>query len=232
MFGDSFLANNPHFEGDSTPYSYRLAHVPAGSAMGQVLQKESRQLWEVYQHLPEQLEPRSLLDAINQPCEKLGFENGDVSSFIRGLSQSIPSHAAMKNDIFAETQAYACCIVSLLAFLNSDDEAQDTILGLIHQLSDLLQNTLEKTYEAIDADTFAVLSTRGGLNDLFVLPVRISRILGWAAAHTHICNKLGINENESEAIFEKITHIVIDKYLNAVVSVSDAQSPYTSGHRF
>ena len=149
-----------------------------------------------------------------------------VSSFVRGLSQSIPSHAAKQNDVFAEAQAYACCVVALLAFLDIDSEAEDTILDLVTQFSDLLQSTLEQSYEAVVSDPFAILSTRGGTNDLFVLPLRISKILGWAAAHTYISNKLGFNRKESVAILAKITSLVIDKYLSSVVAVSDCQSPY------
>lgn len=170
LFGDSFLANNPHFEGDAPPYSYGLAQIPAGSEIGQVLQNESSHLWEIYQNLPERTEFRSLLNAIHQPCGKLGAEKGVVSSFVRGLSQSIPSHAANQNDVFAEAQAYACCVVALLAFLDVDEEAEDTIHGLNTQLSDLLQSTLEKSYEALVKDPFAILSTRGGTNDLFFYP--------------------------------------------------------------
>ena len=226
LFGDSFLANNPHFEGDMPPYSYRLARIPARSEAGRILQNEAHLLWQEYLDLPERLNARRLVDAISQPCEKLGTDKGIISSFVRGLSQSLPSHAAKQNDLFAEAQVCACCVVALLAFLNADDEAEDTILELGIQLSFILQSTLEESCDAMAKDRFALLSNLGGTNDLYILPIRISKILGWAAANLYIKRTLDINEQGGRDIIDKAVNVVLKNYANSLVAVSDCQSPF------
>lgn len=220
------LQKNPHFEGMTPPYSFALAHIPAGSQIGQILQQESRDLWHIYQGLSERLVPRSLINAIHLPCSKLSSDKGFVSSFIRGLSQSVATRAAEQLDVFAEAQAYVCCIASLLPFVNSDDEAEGTISGLCRTLSQLLQGTLEEVYKKMTNDPFALLSTKGGLADLFVLPLRISKVLGWAGAHTYISRSCNINCDESVQLLDNISRSINDNYGDSIVCVSDLQAPY------
>ena len=89
-----------------------------------------------------------------------------------------------------------------------------------------MQVSLQGAYEGMESDSFAILSTYGGAGDFFILPIRISKILGWAAAHSYISNICSINVVESADLFGKISKFIIDNYLSSIVSVSDCQSPY------
>ena len=226
LFGDAFLTNNPHFEGEELSYSYHLAQIPASSETGIVIQKEARVLWDIYQNLDKKIEYRDLLDAILMPCEKLIKVDGLVSSFIRGVSQSIPSQASKQKDIFSEVQAYSCCIVALLPFINMNDDIENNILEMTKELLGVLHKSLDKACNELINDPFSILSESGGVSGLYFVPLRLSKLLGWAAASSYLGNKLQINQKNSEKLLARIATLIVDKFINSVVAISDSQSPY------
>jgi len=67
---------------------------------------------------------------------------------------------------------------------------------------------------------------RHGIPDLFYLPQRISRILGWAGAALHMARELGLSDANLRKALEEMSGLIITHYASASAGMSEDEAPY------
>jgi hypothetical protein len=174
------------------------------------------------------MDTREVFECIKKVCFKLessGFTD-EIPPFVSGVSQSISAQAAKRRDVFAEVESLGCCMVTLLSYVDTNEKARESACGLIQGLLEKLNASLHKAANMVDTDKYAILSGRGGASDLYVLPIRIAKILGWASIPVLISREQVGEKGEFQKIFVRLCNLCIEKYPLSMVSVSDAQAPY------
>lgn len=109
----------------------------------------------------------------------------DAATFASGLASAFSIRAADSSDVFRCAEAAATCNVALLEY--ADHAAvQPVILNLATQSLDLTSAAIEETARLLKRNEYALLSDDTAFGDLFYLPMRLSRILGWIGAQHYI----------------------------------------------
>lgn len=84
---------------------------------------------------------------------------------------------------------------------------------------------VEDAIEAIDRYSFALVT--GGMGDLFNLPIRIAKLIGWAGFAMHVQLDGGGPPQGAEKMLAGLITRIFDTYPLSLVAMSDAQAPYT-----
>lgn len=225
LFGDPYLSLNPHYEETAGAQSYMLAGIPASSAEGKLLSHNTDALWKIYSDGSITENITRLISAIKFPLSKLPPNSGAISAFINGVSGSFSDRATGEEDEFAGILTRSSCIVSLLSQFDTHPEAEIVAKELCGELSDALNAQLEQTLDSIRKDYRNLLSIRGGLSDLFILPLRLTSLLGWCAANIAITDILQRDITVAAQIAEQISEEILEHYQSSLVCNSDSQSP-------
>jgi hypothetical protein len=65
-----------------------------------------------------------------------------------------------------------------------------------------------------------------GMPDLFYLPQRISRVLGWCGAALYIAKQYGLDITELKEIGVKINQYIVDYYAASAAGMSESETPF------
>ncbi len=79
--------------------------------------------------------------------------------------------------------------------------------------------------ESLDQDRYALLGLRGGLSDLFYLPERIAKVLGWAGLAGMLLPNGSQERARADHLFTHLLRVLLEQYGPSIVAMSDAQAP-------
>jgi hypothetical protein len=228
LCGEALFTKNLNFTGDTLNFSFALTKTPAQSGIGQIIQEKAASLWGVYAELSKRTDNEKLFEVLNDVCGKVASGSNYASSFISGIAPNLVSEATKSNDLFSANQVLAVCISVLLAYSEKEPEANKVINLLISEWLVENRRSFTKLNEISLATPYGLLSESGGLSDLYYLPIRISKILGWLGAHIIISQSLGISTGSDTIIAKEIIDKILNEYAPSIVAMSDIQSPYIS----
>jgi len=170
--------------------------------------------------------PRGLLDALAPLLASHVNAPKDQVAHVERLSGGLVQRSKSSPELFHEIEVRSAAAVSLLEYCGIDDEHEEYIIGASLEISARVQEIVEIACNCISTNRFVLLTRGSGLHDLFYLPLRISKLLGWAGAAWFldvICGSSGYNK----IVFKRLTELLIEYYGTAIKSMSDAQAPYT-----
>jgi hypothetical protein len=127
-------------------------------------------------------------------------------------------------DFFSEVEILASCGAAFLPILEELDVSQSFL--------SLIDRVLQRSFVAFDKlvrdleDPNALLSKRSELSDLYFLPIRISKILGWLALIQKIQLELGLDERIIDKLVVEALEKISKQFDPSFVCVSNEQSPY------
>lgn len=192
-----------------------------------LIQEEKERMWLQYLQVSKTGATPSIVKSLVR-CVKSLKEKGltpiKISSFLLGAAESLSMRVAEREDAFSEIEVLASCGAAFLPIIE-DPNAEQSFLALLDRI---LQNAVP-LFETLEDDLneyHTLLSSHSGLNDLYMLPVRVSKVLGWMALIKKIEVTLGANQviptERVIAILDKIA----EHYVASFVCVSDQQAPY------
>lgn len=228
LSGESQFCRNPHFLRVSGDGDVSSGSTSRTVEIARRIESRSEALRRVFTDAAEGLAIDRLERELSRACKQLDPGEAQVSSFIGGFSQSVSMRAAMSEDAFAEATSLACCVKVLLNYASQDPGWRDVTADLIDRFSNANRTALERAHTAMATHRRAMMSGLGGLCDFFVLPLRLSMLLG----------HLGIEALLSQAIpgmapldrnFARSMALGITRdYDPSLVSISDAQATHLS----
>lgn len=222
LYGPSSFCRNPHAgSGDAPLRSVLVGWPDAPSAAS--LRAGLRRLWEPYVDVPTNWNPRELLERLKPLLAGLGEDAGAAVSLVGRVEEAFATRARESRDRFRELEVRAACAVALLP--RSHDPAVETKLTTAcGALADMAEAAVGDVVAAIDSYQFALV--HGGLSDLYMLPIRLSKLLGWAGFAVHArC----IAEESGELAATRLETLcarIFGTYSLSLVSMSDCQAPY------
>jgi len=221
LTGVSTFCYNPSYAGEASKVTpVRLNIGSSGSSAA--LQPFQTELWSAYLSLENTWDGRSfynLLDSVLAEVSKSGeLQPGAIES----LAQSFSEQAKNNPDKSVASGVLASCGLALLKHSSTCENIEYACDRLFRQALDWAFENLTKLTTELDKSVYGLLSRQGGPFDFFYLPIRISRVLGWAAAIA-LCAK-DSDRAASVELLGRLSDFVLEKYPSNLIAISDVQS--------
>ncbi|MDC7675552.1 caspase family protein [Asticcacaulis machinosus] len=222
LFGPKRFCRNPRTDADAVARA-SLASWPH-SVASDSMRLQMPALWRLYAGLEHDWDSRAFLDAMAPLLDTLQGEPDQQRALIERFLDPAVLKASALADGFIPVEVAATGVVATLPFA----EAIGSLEGgdvLLERVVTQVENTLDAIWADVEADRFALMRSRDGLAGLFYLPLRISRILGWAGlAHLY---RSGFEEDSASRLrLERISHAILEHYALSVVFMSETQAPF------
>lgn len=226
LFGQSKFAKNPHFSPAARPeFPTFIESVVPASAAGEVIRKYSDALWDAYKHVTGELNHRRLVNLLSTACADLENNGESCVPFIRGVATSLSTSASSSPDLFAESDAMACCALALLPF-TGDAEKHALVRDFIRERALSIGQASTVLEQGLRTSRFALLNPERAPSDFFYLPIRVSKTLGWLASEIVIDGILGVDDQRKNDSVRSLVESIAGNYRGVLVSMSDEQAPY------
>lgn len=222
LYGPAGFCKNPHAGTGNAPLRSVLIGWP-DSGTAAAIRANLRRLWEPYVAIATRWEPRTFIDAIAPLLRDLGGDSEMRVNLVHRVADAFAVQAADARDRFREIEVRAACAVALLPFA-ADPKIEAHLARACAEIATLVENETEAVIAAIDGYSFALVT--GGMSDLYYLPIRISKLIGWAGFAVHaklaVAGEAGTAGTRLAELFTRI----FETYSLSLVAMSDAQAPY------
>lgn len=223
LYGPPRFCRNPRYASDPmAPLREIVQHWPAAS--DESIRQNYDALWAAYASTGDSWDQSKFSEVISSVLRTSTVEPSILGGLAERLAATFLQKAAQSRDPFISVQVAATLAVVLLPYVES--EAAASARRLLNQTCSALLKANASLIADLSADRYALLSDRGGgLGDLYQLPLRVAKVLGWAAAATLICQE-DSDRAEAETQFGTLLSLVLELYGGSVVALSDAQAPF------
>jgi hypothetical protein len=228
LSGLSRFALNPHADKSAVPQLASMTGVAPTSPISKRLESLREKLWRVYLDLGEGVDPATLSEEIGGALALLDVGAGQASEFVLGLSYSLTPRAKASNEPFADAEVLAVCGAALVAVSRDDPKAAAALQDIAGRFVAVIDAEAADLNAALEGNWRALLTRRGGYGDFVILPLRISRLLGYLGATDTLAELFGIKRPAATAVAERIVQRIVSDFEGALVCVSDQQAAYLS----
>jgi len=222
LYGPPGFCKNPHAGTGNAPLRSVLVGWPdagTSAAIGTNL----RRLWEPYVAIPTRWEPRAFLNAIAPLLSSVGDDSEMRINLARRIADACAAQASESRDRYREIEVRAACVVALLPFA-ADAKVEAYLVATCGEIAALVEQVTNAAVSAIDAYAFALVT--GGMSDLYYLPIRISKLLGWAGFAVHAALAAGEDCGSAGTSLADLFARIFETYSLSLVAMSDEQAPY------
>lgn len=220
LFGPRRFCRNPAFGGGGGPLRATLGDWDDPVARSAVEAAMPR-LWRVWDRLDNrEWSPREVIDGVGPSLASLSTEVSRAQ-LIERLTAAASSKSAAATDRLRPLDVRAAIIVSALRYAGEPAVAE-SIRKLARDLADEAERIVNEASAALEADMYALLSTAGGISDLFILPLRLTRLAGWAGAAYHI--RAAYDPTAAADVLQRYVAAILHQLTASVVAISDVQA--------
>ena len=223
LFGNGRFARNPHFNSGSADRIFPIGSVLPQSEMGKRIRLKSSALWNEYRTIKEEPNPRRLLDLLNSVFGRASAEVQEMTASVQGLAHTLSWRSRESSELLAPSQCLAACALSLLPNI----ECQEIKSYTIDTLREIMALDLEvwnSLLTSIKSENHTLLNRVGIMADLYYLPLRITKILGWIGLSL-VAESLAPELNDGkDSLRFALAAEVVDRYGDSLVAVSDEQA--------
>jgi hypothetical protein len=222
LYGPSSFCRNPHAGSNDAPLRSVLVGWPDAGSVA-VIRAGLPKLWKPFVDLPHVWEPRALLDGLAPLLAGLGGDASVTVGLVSRIEEAFASRARESNDRFREIEVRAAFAASLLP--RSDDPMVEAhLLATCRRLAGLVETAIADVVSALGGYEYALLN--GGLEELYQLPIRLSKLLGWAGFVVHACLITGQDMSSAAERLEELYGRIFGTYSLSLVAMNDCQAPY------
>lgn len=220
LFGPRRFCANPRFGGGGGPLRATLGEW-GDSATDAAVEAGMPKLWRAWDALDDaNWTPRSLIDAVSPVLASLP-SGAARASLLDRLAAATDLRAAAATDRLRAVDARAACLAAALPHAR-DTAVALTVSTLGRELADAATEVVGEAADALAANRYALLSTQGGISDFFVLPLRLTRLAGWAAAADLV--RADLLPPAEAPTLRRLLDVILEQLPNSLVAVSDLQS--------
>ena len=227
LYGPPGFCRNPRFQTDpSTSLRDLVKSWPIENNLD--LKQHYDSLWQTFASLNGDWDPREFSNVLSGIFEPFKSNPDFLANFALRYSFAALDRARLSKDPYRKAEVAAALAVSLLPYLENPavKNASEQFLQLC--VTALLEAG-RSLVDDLQHDKYALLSqTVGGISDLYYLPIRISKVLGWSAAAIEICAEDSLAYVSAEESFDELVALMLELYGPSIVAVSDIQAPYLS----
>lgn len=229
LTGLSRFALNPHaaHEQSILPTLGVIAGTTGHAPIAQRLEARRDSLWRTYLDLGREVDLSALSNELAAAVQLLEPGTGQSSDFVLGLSYSLPIRARTGGEPFADAEVLAVCAAVLLPVAKVDPKAAAAVEDIAKRFVGAVDAELLALDEVLAANWRAMLSRQSGYGEFILLPLRLSRLLGYMGVAETIVDILGFNRTpEIEPATTRIIERVAQDFEGSLVCLSDQQATY------
>lgn len=188
-------------------------------------QTQYEALWSIYASIESNWEPVKLAGTVQPILSAMSSNPVMLSNFVLRLCDSLSERAELTTDRFRSAEVGAVLAVSLLPYLGSDAVTKaaqriiDEVLVQVSATTILLNAALYK-------DQFALLSPDNAIPELYLLPIRVTKVLAWTAVPALIELENESGSGTAAAQFAVLVERLLETYRYSITPVSDSQAPH------
>ncbi|UUL83986.1 hypothetical protein [Sphingomonas qomolangmaensis] len=220
LFGPRRFCRNPSFGGGGGPLRATLGDW-LDSDTQVAVEAAMSDLWRIWDRLDNaEWSPREVIDGLGRVLATLPTGNSRAQLLER-LNAAGKLKADSSLDRLRTLDVTASIIVAALRHAGEAAVAA-SIKSLATEAANEAERVVAEATIAVCADRYALLTRAGGIPDLFLLPLRLTRLLGWAAMVYHIRS-----ENDEVAdcdLLRRYINAILEQLPSSVVAISDAQA--------
>jgi hypothetical protein len=221
LFGGSRFAKNP-FYGTEGEHPFVIPDISPFSQFGSVIRERSADLWEIHRELSNEFVPRRLLDILNGVFAHAETSE-EILALTEGLSSSLGTRAVESEDTLAASTCVSTCLVSLLQHIE-DPEIESYLPTALGRLLDRNAQSQIALLQSIKENENCLLSSWPVPGDIYYLPLRVTKLLGWIGADILIQGLLPQLARET-SLKRDLAEEIVTRYSQCLVAVSDDQAP-------
>ncbi len=224
LYGPPSFCKNPHAAAGNAPLKSLLAAWPEPESAEHIRALISN-LWEPYVTLPKKWDARAFVDRLAPAFDSLKDTPKALSMFARRTADDFGAQAATAKDSFREIEVRAACAVSLLPYAESGEAAEE-IRAMSLGVARLAESVLTSIVSSLNEYEFAL--TNDGLAELYRLPIKLTRLLGWAGYVFQARAASGEETDSAKTLLTELAVRLFDTYALSFVSMNDAQAAHAA----
>ncbi|MEB0048263.1 MULTISPECIES: caspase family protein [unclassified Pseudomonas] len=224
LYGHMPLSGNPHASDNSVSSLLTITGISPASPAGQAISSHSSELYKLMFAPEHELSAENLFPVLSKFVHRLVDIPNASGAFIGGVWQSLEKGARHHSNLFARVELSATCISLLLESSQKDSASGDCVIGLAHEIVVEIEYLLSEIVSGLREDPCSL--SRHGIPDLFYLPQRISRILGWAGASLHLARELGRSDTVILEALQEMSGYLMEHYASVLAGMSEDEAPF------
>src|ERR1035437_7558846 len=223
LFGNGRFAQNPHFDSGAAERIFPTGSILPQSEMGKRIRLNSAALWNEYRTIKEDPNPRRLLDLLDFVFREANGDVQGIATSTQGLARTLSTRARESSELLAPSQCLATCAVSLLPNIESEIVKSYTFATL-REIMVLDMEVWSELLTSVESENHTLLSHVGVMADLYYLPMRITKILGWIGLSVVAESLMPELNDGNDSLRFALASALVNRYGDSVVAVSDEQA--------
>ncbi|CAN7412522.1 caspase family protein [Aquipseudomonas alcaligenes] len=224
LYGQMPLYGNPHASNPHSSSFKQITGFSPTSAAGLLIGEKSSDLFGLMFLPATEITPEKIFNTLFDHIKRLEGMPEAAAALVTGVWSALKHTTKKSTNTFAHIEITATCISLLLQQASHDPNSANSIQNLAIELCHEIEPILEFLSNSLDSDPEAL--NRHGIPDLFYLPQRVSRILGWCGASLYIANQYGLETANLEKLFTKISYQILDTYAASAAGISETETPF------
>jgi hypothetical protein len=218
LTGRPNFCRNQHVSEDNP-----LRRVLAEAAPLSLSSTLKRRFQEIHMQLDDAWDAGKLRQAISEFFDQSSLSDTMRLSFSNQILHSLRIKARSVEDPFREIEVAAACLAPLLESCARSEAAEAFIVQECRVLADTVFEKTKSVLSSMEEDEFALLGETG-FGEFYLLPVRISKLLGWLG-WAQLVRRHFHDGSDSDLLRRLLDHVNL-KYSGSLRSMSDVQAPY------
>jgi hypothetical protein len=223
LFGNGRFARNPHFDSGAAERTFPTESILPQSEMGKRIRSNSAALWNEYRTIKEDPNPRRLLDLLDSVFRGANGDVQGMTTSAQGLARTLSTRACESSELLAPSQCLATCAVSLLPNIESEIVKSYT-LATLREIMVLDTKVWSDLLTSVESANHTLLSNVGVMADLYYLPMRITKILGWIGLSVVAESLMPELNDGNDSLRFSLASALVKHYGDSLVAVSDEQA--------
>jgi hypothetical protein len=222
LYGPPSFCRNPRFS-SSGHERMRDFVLTWSTQTDDIVTANQDALWATYLSVSGDWSQKRFQRLVWSIAQSPNLSSDQIAAVIERLAAAFLQRAEQCEDPYRSVLVAAILAASLLPHVE-DPAAHAVAERLLSEVTKALLNASARLTLSLSTDRYALLSSRvGGLADLYFLPIRISQVLGWAAAGPYVAQ----TENQRQQAIDQmgvLLPLILELYGSSVVALNDSQA--------
>ncbi|MFC3816398.1 caspase domain-containing protein [Lysobacter sp. GCM10012299] len=191
-----------------------------------VASKDSAELWKLYYSVLDDWDARRYALSLRKALKGIESSSvGQISDLAYRFCTSVLSRSSASTDALLQLEIRGATLSSLLPWMHQP-EVRVTASLIATDLVSASREVCAKLLADLAVDRYVLLYGRGGLPDLYYLPIRVSQIVGWLALSIFDKSSFDPKESPDSSRYLMLCRQVLDLYPGAFTAMSESQAPF------
>jgi hypothetical protein len=224
LFGWGQFAQNAHYGAIGVKPEFPLDARLDNASIRDQIQLKSSDLWQEAHAIKEGFDANRLFQLFGRIFPQSDKDPGATIPFLQMLTRTLAFNAGESGDILARSQCLAASAVFLLPSIGNISTS-NYVTEVFREIVTADTEAWQRLSTSLVTDRFAICDRHYPNAELYLLPIRITKVLGWIGWNTIAEHLVPSIENGGEEMRFELASQIVENYESSFVAVSDAQSP-------